>query len=207
MNYQVNIAPVKSHEAVVLKFLLKFLGHDQKDKMEILIQHGGTVVQNLNKQTATSVANQLRKLGVLVDVTTMISKEPNELFLVRLLSAGKYEVNVIKVIHDLTKLSLKEAKEIVDRLGVVAENLNKKEAESIRKMLEAVGAKVRIKEMSSSEPQIDDEPQPDIDDCNTIYGNLTDKNGQSLAKFNITINDSTIEKWLSLVDAFKEKEK
>lgn len=91
------------------------------------------------------------EVGAKAKVVRMKSENSNERFLIRLLSAGENEAKVIKVIRDLTKLSLKEAREIVNKLGVVTENLSKKEAENISKKLEAAGAKVRIEEMPSAD--------------------------------------------------------
>lgn len=89
MRYQVSILPVQNNQTAVLKTLLRVLGADQKDKAENLIKNGGTVSQNLNKQAATSMANQLRKLGVRVEDTTMQSEKSDKKYLVRLLSVEK----------------------------------------------------------------------------------------------------------------------
>jgi len=61
-------------------------------------------------------------------------------------SAGEKKINVIKVVREITKLGLKEAKDLVDGAPkVVAEKVSKEEAESIKKKLEEVGASVEIK--------------------------------------------------------------
>ncbi|HLS29295.1 MAG TPA: hypothetical protein VK021_00415 [Flavobacteriaceae bacterium] len=57
MNYQVHISPVTSQKATIIKLLLRFLGPNQK--VENLIKNGGTVLQNLNKEAETTVANEL----------------------------------------------------------------------------------------------------------------------------------------------------
>ncbi|PVW12837.1 hypothetical protein DDV96_14525 [Marixanthomonas spongiae] len=147
--YEVNIKPVKSNQAAVLKFLLHQLGTNEKNKVSILIKHGGTVTQNLNQQAANSMANQLQKLGVTAEVNTMSSEVPKVKYLVKMLSSGKNKVNVIKVVRNLTNLSLKQSKDIVDNLDVVEEGLTKKVAEQYKRMLENAGAIVRIESMSS----------------------------------------------------------
>ena len=56
------------------------------------------------------------------------------------------EVEVIKVVREVTGLGLKEAKDVVDGAPkVVKEGASKEEAEDIKKKLEEVGAKVTLK--------------------------------------------------------------
>ena len=56
------------------------------------------------------------------------------------------KVTVIKVIREITGLGLKEAKDLVEGAPkAVKENIAKDEAETIKKKLEEVGAKVTIK--------------------------------------------------------------
>jgi large subunit ribosomal protein L7/L12 len=67
-------------------------------------------------------------------------------FDVILQSAGDKKINVIKVVREITKLGLKEAKDLVDGAPkVVSEKVSKEEAESIKKKLEEVGASIEIK--------------------------------------------------------------
>lgn len=206
MEYQVIMLPVAHNNKVVFRLLLKFLGPNNEDKVERLIKNGGTILQHLDQKAANSLAAQFRKSGAHVRVSQMKTEESHQQFLVRLLALGKNEIGVIKLVHDLTKLSLKEAKEIVNRLGVVVKNISKKEAENIRKMLEAAGAKVQIEEMSSSEPDHEPEPQPDLEDSNTVYGKLTDKDGQPLIEFSITLREENIRKWLAFIQSGTRKE-
>lgn len=108
---------------------------------------------------------------------------------------------MIKVVRELTGLGLKEAKLIVDKLGIVVENLSKNRAESIGRLLEAAGARVRIEEMSIPEP----EPDPGAEDFKTIYANFTDESGKTLVKFNIDLYEENIQEWLLLFDRFKDR--
>ncbi|MFM8453803.1 MAG: 50S ribosomal protein L7/L12 [Gammaproteobacteria bacterium] len=56
------------------------------------------------------------------------------------------KVNVIKVIRTITGLGLKEAKDLVEGApALVKEAISKKDAEDIKKQLEAAGAKADIK--------------------------------------------------------------
>ncbi len=63
-----------------------------------------------------------------------------------LASAGNNKIQVLKALREVTGLGLKEAKELVDTAPKpVKENIKKEEAETIKKKLEAEGAKVEIK--------------------------------------------------------------
>ena len=60
-------------------------------------------------------------------------------------SFGEKKVAVIKAVRGATGLGLKEAKDLVEALGVVKEGVDKAEAESLKKLLEEAGASVEIK--------------------------------------------------------------
>jgi large subunit ribosomal protein L7/L12 len=67
-------------------------------------------------------------------------------FNVVMTSFGDNKVNVIKEVRAITGLGLKEAKDLVEGVpSVVKEAIAKKDAEEIKKKLEAAGAKVDIK--------------------------------------------------------------
>ena len=67
-------------------------------------------------------------------------------FTIVLASAGDKKINVIKVVRACTSLGLKEAKDLVEGAPKeVKSGVNKKEAEEIKKKLEAAGAKVELK--------------------------------------------------------------
>ena len=67
-------------------------------------------------------------------------------FTVVLVSSGDKKINVIKEIRTVTSLGLKEAKDLVEGAPkTIKEDVNKEEAEKIKKVLEAQGAKVEIK--------------------------------------------------------------
>lgn len=72
--------------------------------------------------------------------------EEKTAFDVVLADGGAQKVQVIKEIRGFTTLGLKEAKDLVEGAPkVVKEGVTKKEAEEIKKKLEAVGAKVELK--------------------------------------------------------------
>ncbi len=67
-------------------------------------------------------------------------------FDVILAAAGDKKINVIKVVREITKLGLKEAKDLVDGAPkMVVEKVSKEEAESVKKKLEEAGASVELK--------------------------------------------------------------
>ena len=67
-------------------------------------------------------------------------------FTVFLTSSGDKKINVIKEVRAFTGLGLKEAKDLVEAAPKeVKKGVSKKEAEEVKKKLEAAGAKVELK--------------------------------------------------------------
>ncbi len=67
-------------------------------------------------------------------------------FDVILTGIGSKKIQVIKAVRGITKLGLKEAKEVVDTFPKpVVEKVSKEEAESVKKQLEDAGASVEVK--------------------------------------------------------------
>ncbi|HOZ01635.1 MAG TPA: 50S ribosomal protein L7/L12 [Candidatus Syntrophosphaera sp.] len=74
------------------------------------------------------------------------AQEEKTEFDVILANAGEKKINVIKVVREITKLGLKEAKDLVDGAPkMVVEKVSKEEAESVKKKLEEAGASVEFK--------------------------------------------------------------
>jgi large subunit ribosomal protein L7/L12 len=72
--------------------------------------------------------------------------EEQDEFDVVLNAAGAQKIQVIKVVRELTKLGLKEAKDLVDAAPKpVLEKVSKEDAEKAKGDLEAVGAVVEVK--------------------------------------------------------------
>ena len=117
------------------------------------------IIEDLSKLTvveAADLSKQLeKKWGVTAATTTVTAPvaggaaEPAEEqseFTIMLTSAGDKKINVIKEIRTFTTLGLKEAKDLVEAAPKeVKSGVNKKEAEEIKKKLEAAGAKVELK--------------------------------------------------------------
>ena len=75
-----------------------------------------------------------------------VPAEEKDEFTIMLTAAGDKKINVIKEIRSVTALGLKEAKDLVEGAPKeVKTGVNKKEAEEIKKKLEAAGAKVELK--------------------------------------------------------------
>jgi len=78
--------------------------------------------------------------------TAALPAEEKTAFDIVLTDGGAQKVQVIKEIRSFTTLGLKEAKDLVEGAPkTIKEGASKKEAEEIKKKLEAVGAKVELK--------------------------------------------------------------
>ena len=67
-------------------------------------------------------------------------------FSIFLASAGDKKINVIKEVRAITGLGLKEAKDLVEAAPKeIKSGVSKKDAEEMKKKLEAAGAKVELK--------------------------------------------------------------
>lgn len=67
-------------------------------------------------------------------------------FIVNLVSSGDNKIGVIKEVRAFTGLGLKEAKDLVEGAPKqLKAGVNKKDAEDVKKKLEAAGAKVELK--------------------------------------------------------------
>ncbi len=72
--------------------------------------------------------------------------EEKNVFDVELTASGENKIGVIKALREFIQLGLKETKDLVDAAPkIVKENVEKEEAEKMRKSLEAAGAKVTLK--------------------------------------------------------------
>ena len=74
------------------------------------------------------------------------AEEEKSEFTVVLASAGDKKINVIKEVRAVTALGLKEAKDLVEGAPKeIKSGVSKKDAEEMKKKLEAAGAKVELK--------------------------------------------------------------
>src|SRR5476651_1214377 len=108
------------------------------------------IVEELSKLTVLEAA-ELSKLletawGVSAAGPAAAAVEEKTEFTVMLVAAGDKKIEVIKEVRAITGLGLKEAKDLVEGAPkAVKEGVNKKDAEDMKKKLEAVGAKVELK--------------------------------------------------------------
>ena len=74
------------------------------------------------------------------------AEEEKDEFTIVLAAAGDKKINVIKEVRAITTLGLKEAKDLVEAAPKeIKSGVNKKDAEEMKKKLEAAGAKVELK--------------------------------------------------------------
>ncbi|MEO0225795.1 MAG: 50S ribosomal protein L7/L12 [candidate division WOR-3 bacterium] len=79
-------------------------------------------------------------------VQTEAAKEEKTDFSITLISAGDKKIQALKVLRELTGLSLQEAKSVIESLPkVIKEGATKDEANNFKTKLEEVGAKVEVK--------------------------------------------------------------
>jgi len=115
------------------------------------------IIENLSSLTVVEAAELSKQLEEKWGVTAapavaaapVAAAEPAEEkdeFTIMLTAAGDKKINVIKEVRACTSLGLKEAKDLVEAAPKeVKSGVNKKEAEEIKKKLEAAGAKVELK--------------------------------------------------------------
>ena len=117
------------------------------------------IIESLSKLTVVEAAELSKQLEEKWGVTaaTAVAAAPaggagaapaeeQSEFTIMLSSAGDKKINVIKEIRAITTLGLKEAKDLVEGAPKeIKSGVNKKEAEEIKKKLEAAGAKVELK--------------------------------------------------------------
>ena len=116
------------------------------------------IIADLSKLTVVEAAELSKQLeekwGVTAATAVAVAPvaggaaaaEEKSEFTIILTSAGDKKINVIKEIRTFTTLGLKEAKDLVEGAPKeIKSGVNKKEAEEIKKKLEAAGAKVELK--------------------------------------------------------------
>jgi len=105
------------------------------------------LISDIEEKFGVSAAAPVAVAGAAApaDGDAAASEEKTE-FDVELTSVGDKKIGVIKVIREVTSIGLKEAKDMADNApSVVKEQLNKDEAEEVKKKLEEAGATVTLK--------------------------------------------------------------
>ncbi len=115
------------------------------------------IIDDLSKLSVVEAAELSKKLEEKWGVTAAApvaaaaggaaaAGEEKSEFAVFLASAGDKKINVIKEVRAFTGLGLKEAKDLVEAAPKeIKAGVAKKEAEEVKKKLEAAGAKVELK--------------------------------------------------------------
>ncbi|MDO9576449.1 MAG: 50S ribosomal protein L7/L12 [Candidatus Cloacimonadales bacterium] len=117
------------------------------------------VIDIIKEMTVMELSELVKELEVLFGVTAAapvaaavvgtapveVAEEKTE-FDVILTGSGAKKIQVIKVVRAITKLGLKEAKDLVDGCpNPIVQAVSKEEAEAIKAQIEEVGATVEIK--------------------------------------------------------------
>ena len=116
------------------------------------------IIDELSKLTVVEAAELSKQLEEKWGVKPMAAAAPaaaggaaaaaddKDEFSIMLVSAGDKKINVIKEVRAITTLGLKEAKDLVEGAPKeIKSGVNKKDAEEMKKKLEAAGAKVELK--------------------------------------------------------------
>ena len=115
------------------------------------------IIEDLSKLTVAEAADLSKQLEEKWGVTPMAAAAPaaaggaaaaedKDEFTIMLTSAGDKKINVIKEVRAVTALGLKEAKDLVEGAPKeIKSGVSKKDAEEMKKKLEAAGAKVELK--------------------------------------------------------------
>lgn len=125
------------------------------DKQALIDQLGGLTVLELVElvdglketwgvEAAAAMPMGVAMPGAAAGGEAAAAEEQSE-FTVSIKEIGDKKLNVIKEVRGITELGLKEAKDLVEALGVVREGVSKEEADEIKNKLEAAGATVEVK--------------------------------------------------------------
>jgi len=114
------------------------------ESMSVLELNG--LVKALEEKFGVSAAMMAAPAAAAGAAPAAAAAEEQTEFSVVLKEAGSHKINVIKVVREVnSSLGLKEAKDLVENLGMVKEGISKDEAASIKKKFEDAGAKVEVK--------------------------------------------------------------
>ena len=116
-----------------------------EDLSSLTVVEAAELSKQLEEKWGVTAATAVAAAPTTGTAGTEAAEEKDE-FTIVLTSAGDKKINVIKEVRAATSLGLKEAKDLVEGAPKdVKSGVNKKEAEEIKKKLEAAGAKVELK--------------------------------------------------------------
>ena len=115
-----------------------------KDLSSLTVVEAAELSKQLEEKWGVTAATAVAAAPAAADGAAPV--EEKDEFTIMLTAAGDKKINVIKEVRACTSLGLKEAKDLVEGAPKeVKSGVNKKEAEEIKKKLEAAGAKVELK--------------------------------------------------------------
>ena len=116
-----------------------------EDLSSLTVVEAGVLSKQLEEKWGVTAAAAVAAAPAAGAAGAAPAEEKDE-FTIMLTAAGDKKINVIKEVRAVTALGLKEAKDLVEGAPKeVKTGVNKKEAEEIKKKLEAAGAKVELK--------------------------------------------------------------
>ena len=103
------------------------------------------LVKALEEKFGVSAAMMAAPAAAAPAAAAAVVEEQTE-FTVTLKEAGSAKINVIKAVREVNSpLGLKEAKDLVENLGVLKESVSQDEAAAIKTQIEGAGGTVEIK--------------------------------------------------------------
>jgi large subunit ribosomal protein L7/L12 len=138
----------------------KKLKMNKKSMEEKMADKKQQVIDIIKEMTVIELSELVKELETIFGVTAAApvaataaaaptaaeAEEEQTEFNVILTNSGDKKIQVIKVVRTITKLGLKEAKDLVDNCPKpVVEGVSKEEAENVKKQLEESGATAEIK--------------------------------------------------------------
>jgi large subunit ribosomal protein L7/L12 len=115
---------------------------DELSKLTVL--EAADLAKMLEEKWGVSAAAAVAVAGPAAGPAAAVEEQTE--FNVELTAIGDKKIEVIKEVRGITGLGLKEAKDLVEAAPkMVKEAVSKDEAEKLKKVLEAAGAKVTIK--------------------------------------------------------------
>jgi large subunit ribosomal protein L7/L12 len=115
---------------------------DELSKLTVV--EAAELSKQLEEKWGVSAATAVAVAPTAGEATTQAEEKTD--FTIFLAAVGDKKINVIKEVRAFTDLGLKEAKDLVDGAPKeIKKGVPKKEAEEVKKKLEAAGAKIELK--------------------------------------------------------------
>jgi ribosomal protein L7/L12 len=135
----------------LIKAVREFTDLGLKESKDLVERAPCMVVENVGREMAEKIKKKMEEAGARISLRAFPQPESQpstpspSRFTVKLNQIGPNKISLIKVVMEITKLGLKETKDLVERAPAVIKSVSGRlEAEEIKKKLEATGAKVSI---------------------------------------------------------------